>query len=275
MPTQPPVYSDDLELVARIVSGNEEAADEFAHSYYGLFEHLARRSKIPPDDSRDVAQEALIDAYRQLRRGSFQGKSSLGTWAGKIIKGKIADYWRKQSRSLESEITPAPSTAEEGDDPWECLIRIIPDLAAATDPDIRLDVIAALKKMETLYRVILLLNRTLGYTIEEISRMTHLTNGLTPSQIAARLVTAQKMFRRLLAGYEGKPGASLINALPVAASGAEGHVVGEDDHGRPEQPRAAISRQPAARQNTGLRTFIEVLRARTQRFAHGLLLWAR
>jgi RNA polymerase sigma factor (sigma-70 family) len=275
MSAQPPIYADDLELVARIVSGNEEAADEFARRYYGLFEHLARQSKIPLEDSRDVAQEALIDAYRQLRRGSFQGRSSLGTWTGKIIKGKIADYWRKQSRSLESEIMPAPSAAEEDDDPWESLIRKIPDLAAGADLNIRLDVITALKKMETMYRVILLLNRTLGYTIEEISRMTRLTNGLTPAQIATRLITAQKMFRRLLAGYDEKPGASLIKALPAVTSGSDELVVEGDDNGSPEQTRAAGACRAAARPGAGLRAFITVLRSRTQRFAHGLLLWTR
>lgn len=277
---QPPVIADDLEFVARIVSGDEEAANEFARKYYGLFEHLARQSRISSDDSRDVAQEALFDAYRQLRRGSFQGRSSLGTWVGKIIRGKIADYWRKRSRALESEVTLAAPAAEECDDSWERLIQKIPDPAATTDLITRLDVIRALKKMETPYRVILLLNRTSGYTIEEISRMAHLTNGLTSSQVATRLITAQNMFRRLLAGYEEKPDDSLINALPGATSepvepGAEADDHVGDDYGRPEQTRAAIARQPAVGSGAGLRAFITMLRSRAQSFAHGLLLWTR
>jgi DNA-directed RNA polymerase specialized sigma24 family protein len=49
-------------------------------------------------------------------------------------------------------------------------------------------------------RIILLLNRVGGYTIEEISR----AFGMTRGQVSGRLYKAEEMFRRLIGG-EARP----------------------------------------------------------------------
>ncbi len=181
-------HTEDLALVSRIVSGDENAADEFGRYYMERFIHLARRAGIPSQDCRDVAQEALVTAISQMQRVLFRGESSLGTWLEKIIRGKIAEYWRKRSNrggsaSLKSD--------NRGDEFAEIEDKHKELIWPALDEETILGVHKALRLMPVRYRVLLLLKHNVGYTIDEISREMDLTMG----QVSRRLYTAEDMFR--------------------------------------------------------------------------------
>ncbi len=176
------------QLRAALGDGGEAASEEFGQHALTWLMQVARRAGIPAQDCEDVAQEALVAALGQLRRGLFRGDSSLDTWLTYIVRGKIADYWRARGQASVS-LTPI---AEED------LESVAMALSQIVDCDFSLlvGVHGALRELPRMHRVILLLNRTAGYTIEEISR----NSGLTPGQVSARLYAAEEMFRRLLDG---------------------------------------------------------------------------
>ncbi|MGE5190457.1 MAG: sigma-70 family RNA polymerase sigma factor [Gemmatimonadota bacterium] len=58
--------------------------------------------------AEDLVQETFLAALRQ--RGSFSGASSEATWLVAILKHKIVDHFRRQSRE-------APRAAGDGSDP--------------------------------------------------------------------------------------------------------------------------------------------------------------
>ncbi len=182
-----PSPNDHL-LAALSGSGDEAAAEEFGKRAQAWFTQAARRAGIPAQDCDDVAQEALLAALGQLRRGLFRGDSSLDTWLARILRGKIADYWRARGHGGLS-----LTSADEAE-----LLAQGAELSRAADCDYSLvvSVHEVLRELPRPHRVILLLNRTGGYTIEEISRGA----GLTPGQVSARLYAAEGMFRRLLGG---------------------------------------------------------------------------
>lgn len=185
-----PTHPEDSALALRIVGGDEDAAEEFGRQYLERFAHLARRVGVPPQDCQDVAQEALLTALSQMQRGLFRGESALGTWLEKIVSGKIVEYWRMQARhggvvtipeSDEADEVEARRTFYDG-----ALVRLASGHVVAM-------VRETLRLMPARYRAVLLLKRTEGYTIEELSRAMEMTMG----QVARRLYTAEEMFRRI------------------------------------------------------------------------------
>jgi RNA polymerase sigma-70 factor, ECF subfamily len=209
-----PLYAEDLALVARIVNGEEAAAEEFARIYFERFVYLARRKGVPRQECQDVAQEALLAALSQMQRGLFRGESRLSTWLEHVLHGKALDYWRTQRSGA---VVPLEELAGED------LDSLVQALAAPTTAsDLVLAVRQALQTLPPQPRAILLLNRTYGYTLEEISRMLEMTRG----QVGWRLTVAEDLFRRGLNVVTPPSAASL-----PASSGT----------GAPRVPRRLVS----------------------------------
>lgn len=83
-----------------------EAAQQGNQAAFGeLFDHYLPRvyarvcSLVPITDTEDVTQEIFISIARSIQ--SFRGDSSLSTWIYKIIKWRVADYYRKTSRQVQ------------------------------------------------------------------------------------------------------------------------------------------------------------------------------
>lgn len=184
-----PVHSEDLALVASIIGGDEAAADEFARKFSEKFEYIARRNGVPAQDCQDVAQEAMLAALGQMRRGVFRGESNLGSWLAQIAHGKVMDYWRERRGASVIAL----------DEPGELhdFVEAIP--SPMTDYELVACVHETLKTLPRQHRVILLLKRTEGFTLEEISRMLEMTAG----QVGGKLYAAEEMFRCGL--RDGKP----------------------------------------------------------------------
>ena len=200
-----PIHPEDMELVSRVVNSDEEAANQFGNIYFARFEYLAHKAGVSPQDCQDVAQDALLAAISQMRRGLFRGESRLGTWLEKIIQGKIAEYWRAKAHAGRL------VTDSSLDDPEMRIDSVEKLRLPAVNHETILTVRFVLLELPAHQRAILLLNRTEGYTLEEISRALDMTIG----QVSKRLYKAEELFRRALREAEG--GQRMIPALSLEA----------------------------------------------------------
>jgi RNA polymerase sigma-70 factor (ECF subfamily) len=183
-----PTHPKDIDLVKKIISGDQAAADDFERKYLPRFESIARHAGVPHQDCRDIAQDVFLAGISQMQRGLFRGESSLGTWLARIVYGKIADYWRSQEHR--GGISSSSSQDNTGDD-----IASIEKLPSRmVDYAIVLTVRQALERMPAELRLILLLNRNEGVTIEEIGKALSLTKG----QVSNRLYKAEELFCQLI-----------------------------------------------------------------------------
>ena len=182
------IHPEDLALVNRIINGDQEAAEQFERKYLPRFKSIAWHAGVPSQDCADVAQDVFLAAVSQMQRGLFRGDSSLATWLVRILWGKIADYRRAKGR-WQGLVQPGSAGDSEEE---KSLIESV------ASPEVDFEAVAAvretLERMPAQLRMILLLNRTVGFTIHEISQ----GMGLTVGQVSSRLYKAEELFRHLI-----------------------------------------------------------------------------
>jgi RNA polymerase sigma factor (sigma-70 family) len=218
-----PTHPDDLARARRVAGGDEEAVEEFVREYGDWLAAQARRCRVPAQDCEDIVQNSLLAALDQLRRGLYRGDSSLRTWVAAIARGKAADYFAGRAALA----TLVPFDADEG---WRADgQRPLAEVVAGPPADYEtiLGVRAALAAMPVTHRLVLLLNRTEGYTIEQISQAWEKSK----SWVARRLYEAEEMFARLICGDDLRPPLPRLEIAPplrrqAAARRHEGVLTG-------------------------------------------------
>lgn len=106
----------DETLVAQAQAGNREA---FLQLYQRYIEVVYRRlrSRIPPADVEDLAQDIFMGLIHSLAQ--FKGQARFSTWLYTIVSRRIADYYRSRQRksdgmlSLDDTNTPQIASSEE------------------------------------------------------------------------------------------------------------------------------------------------------------------
>ena len=151
----------EQELVARLRSGDQAAVDELLNwCAPRLYRFIFRIIGGNQDDAEDIMQETLIAAVRSL--GRFRGDSGLFTWLCGIARRKIGDHIRRQKRRN--------TGLTEGD---------LDVYAVVADPDqlVERQVLehealrAALLRLSSEYRIVLVGKYIEGFTVKEIARI--------------------------------------------------------------------------------------------------------
>ncbi len=113
-------FVTDAELVASCLSGDREAFGRIVERYQGLLCSLAYSATGSLSESEDVAQEAFLDAWRQL--GSLREPEKLRPWLCGILRHKVGRLRRsdrqepvRQAEGLENaeELPSADEPAAE------------------------------------------------------------------------------------------------------------------------------------------------------------------
>jgi RNA polymerase sigma-70 factor (ECF subfamily) len=86
----------EQELITMVLSGRAEAFEPLVTPYRGPVLALAYRLTRDREEAREVAQEALIKAYRSLRR--FDLSRSFRNWLFQIAANEARDRLRKAKR---------------------------------------------------------------------------------------------------------------------------------------------------------------------------------
>jgi RNA polymerase sigma factor (sigma-70 family) len=132
-------------------------------------------------DSPDVAQEVLAETVRQITSRGFRGDASLATWVHAVAKRRVADYFRKAGRHVNTVSLEEVSDADR-------------HFLTASRREQIVAVEEALGRLSTAERLVLVLCEREGYTLIEIGRML----GLGKSAVWERLHAARRQFRNAL-----------------------------------------------------------------------------
>jgi len=102
----------DIELVARVRSGDAGAMETLMRRYNRVLYRTARAILRDDAEAEDAVQEAYLQAYNAL--GTFRGEAKLATWLVRITANQALMRRRKHIRR--AEVVPMePATGEVGE----------------------------------------------------------------------------------------------------------------------------------------------------------------
>jgi RNA polymerase sigma factor (sigma-70 family) len=164
---------NDAELVNASAGGDREAYAALVRRHASRVYAVCLAMLHDPDDSQDLAQEALVKGMTQIH--SLRDGTQFAAWITRIAQNLCRDHrrtWNRRRELLQRE-NPTVSLSVESDSP---------------------DISAALAKLPEKYRVPLMLYYFDGQSSENLAR----TLNLSRAGASTRLVRARRALRRLL-----------------------------------------------------------------------------
>ena len=177
----------------RVLVGPSERESESCRSHGEFEERLAECGPLAfrvaygvlrnAADAEDVAQEALLKAYRNF--GRLREPARFRGWLVRIAFRMALDRWRSAKRREKRETQwEAPEQRSSG--------PTVEELAVSSEFQERLE--RAMEELPEKFRLVLLLAAIEGYTLEEVSGMLGIPMGTVKSRLFfARKQLAEKL----------------------------------------------------------------------------------
>ena len=170
-----PVSSEDAQMVKRTLRGDHQAYGELVRAHQGRVLAAARHLAGDEEAAQDLAQEALVEAYRSL--ANLRDPAAFGAWVYGITRNLCRRYLARRppaEDSLERDPVPEPSAPPE-------------------EP--RSEVLAALRGLPLEHREVLAARYLQELDYAEIAGML----GITPGNVRVRCCRARQALRAALA----------------------------------------------------------------------------
>jgi RNA polymerase sigma-70 factor (ECF subfamily) len=190
--------TDEAALVEALRAGDPEAFETMVRLYAGRMLAVARRLVVNDEDARDVVQDALLSAFRSIRR--FEGQSRVSTWLHRITVNTALMKLRTRRRKPEESIEPLlPAFLDDGHHStrfaeWEGADTLL------ERTEIREAVRAGIDQLPDAYRTVLLLRDIEELTTEEAADALD----VTPNTVKTRLHRARQALRAALDARFGR-----------------------------------------------------------------------
>lgn len=166
-------------LIERAQRGDRDAFGELVWRHQDTVYTLAVRL-VGPDLAADVAQEALIRAWRAIPK--FRGDASFSTWLHRITVNTAWTHRRRAARHVASEIED--TLVDPGQTPEQ----------AGETADLRRRLVGAIDQLSPGQRAVVVLRDVAGWSHAEIAREL----GITTTTAKVRLHRARLRLQTLL-----------------------------------------------------------------------------
>ncbi len=169
--------SDEAQLIERAKAADSKAFEALYRRHVDRVYGLCLRMTGNVGEAEDCAQEAFIQAWKQLER--FRGDSAFSTWIHRIAVNAVLGRMRKSKRehdriqAVADQVETSPVTAADTGE--------LRDLAEAVD------------RLPEGARHVFVLNAVYGYSHEEASNMLGIAVGTSKAQLhrARRMLVQQ------------------------------------------------------------------------------------
>lgn len=191
---------NDEDLIKLSTQGDMQAFEELVARYQNRVYSLSYRYMGNEEDANDMAQEAMLKAYRALR--AFKGESSFSTWLYRITANVCLDELRKRKRTVHMIYLDEPVATVDGND----MERDIADQSPTADiiyeqkelGELLQSVINTLKPE---HRTVIILRDIMDLSYEEMAEILKCSMGTVKS----RLSRGREILRRKLVDRELLP----------------------------------------------------------------------
>ncbi len=155
------------DVVRRAQAGDVAAFESLYRAHSPAIHLLSRRMTRDEGEARELVQDAFVRAWERLP--SFRGESGIGTWLHRLAVNVVLNRFRTDRRRDFAPLTddlPAPRLA-----------------GSALGADDRIDLEAAIARLPTGARTVLVLHDICGYSHEEIAELTGIAAGTARAQL--------------------------------------------------------------------------------------------
>jgi RNA polymerase sigma-70 factor (ECF subfamily) len=181
---EPPMDLEaELECIARFKNGDESAFNDLFEAHHPQTLALARRFSMNESLALDIAQEAYLLAFQELRR--WRGEARFSTWLHRTTINVAMDHIRRECRQQKIKELELGERSESPE-----------DLAAREETRSCID--SAVHSLPPRQRTVFRLRRYAGMTLEEITAKLGITEGGVKANYA-RAVYALRIHLRALA----------------------------------------------------------------------------
>jgi RNA polymerase sigma-70 factor (ECF subfamily) len=183
----------EKELIAMVISGRTEAFEPLVTPYRGPLLALASRLTRNREDALDVAQEALLRAFRSL--GSFDVSRSFKNWLFQIAANEARDRYRRKKRESAAfpEVAGRATSATTGSSATTGLSRTDPE-AGQDRRELRADIMRSLAVLSPREREVFVLRDLEELDIRETSRVL----GCSSLSVRVNLSSARRKLREVI-----------------------------------------------------------------------------
>jgi RNA polymerase sigma-70 factor (ECF subfamily) len=178
--------AEEAELIRRARKGDGRAFSALVERYQRRVAGVAMAVVHNQDDALEIAQEAFVRAYQNLRK--FEERSSFSTWLYRITANLAIDFRRREGRYTvlrgeegETELARVPS--DRGD-----------SFAETARGELGQRLSDALSELTPEHRTVILLREVEGLSYDEISEVLDCPRGT----VMSRLHYARNHLRGLL-----------------------------------------------------------------------------
>lgn len=214
----------DSALLADHLAGDPEAFGLLFARHSGRLWAVALRICGDPADASDALQDGILRAMRAA--ASFQGRAAVSTWLHRIVTNCAIDVVRRRH--------PQVSLDDMIEGQGERAVS-----SAGSDPDMTMDIEAALAALPAGQRLAVYLVDYEGWSIAEAA----VALGVAPGTVKSRCSRGRATLAPLLADYRqsrtgNHPGSGSVRVLDVAGGSIEAAPGHSSQDGAASQDRA-------------------------------------
>jgi len=188
--------ADQDALLAEAQAGNVRAFERLVRTHLPRVRRFARAFARSEADADDLAQEALVRAYKRIR--SFRYQSAFQSWLYAVVRNAFLDVTKSRAareRRLEQPLGPGEHPFPSGQPgPDEALL----------EKEERERLWSALRRVPVEFRTALVLFDLEGHSYDEVAAV----EGVPVGTVKSRLSRGRAALRQILGSAEGAPRAS-------------------------------------------------------------------
>lgn len=186
-----PQHQDDETLVARARRGDLAAYDVLVDRYKERLYALAYHMTGNHEDANDLVQEALIKAYRSLKK--FRGNSSFYTWIYRITVNYTLNHVKRRRRHVHFSLDDVDTAIETDPHFIELMSHVTPRREVGLN-ELQQRLNEALQKLSENHRMVVVMHDIQGMTHADIAKAT----GTSEGTVRSRLFYARQQLQGLL-----------------------------------------------------------------------------
>lgn len=184
----------DPAIVRRAARGDPKAHEIIYRAFAAPVYSVCLRFTRVPAHAEDLLQETFVEVMRSIAR--FRGDAPIGSWIRRIAVSKalmfLRSAWHSRGRSL--------------DEDWDERGHVgVEHRGPSANPDVALDLDAALGRLPAIARAVVWLHDVEGFTHREIAELMGKTESFSKSQLS-------RAYRRLRPYLEAESEAEAANS---------------------------------------------------------------